>query len=447
MADHDDTVRALREALQQTPNNLPLRQHLAELLADQGRFEEAETEYRQALLQGPDRPPVKLGLAETFYRLGKTGQALVVVEDLLRSPERPARALLLHARLLLRGGAVEEAVRQYRAAVSGDPALADTDLARQLGLAEGPGSEVSDGRLRMAREEPPVELGDADLARPPVTFQDVGGMEIIKEEIRLKIIYPLTHPELYRTYGKATGGGILLYGPPGCGKTHLARATAGEISADFLAVGINEVLDMWIGRSERNLHEFFEQARRRRPCVLFFDEVDALGANRGDLRSSYARNLINQFLAEMDGLQASNEGVLILAATNAPWHLDVAFRRPGRFDRVLFVPPPDTAARATILRLLCRDKPLRDLDPEAVARQTDGYSGADLKAVVDVAVERKLREALREGVPQPLTTRDLLDALAAARPSTREWFAAARNYALYSNQGGLYDDVLKYLKL
>jgi SpoVK/Ycf46/Vps4 family AAA+-type ATPase len=263
----------------------------------------------------------------------------------------------------------------------------------------------------------------------------------------MKIIHPLTHPELYKAYGKAIGGGILLYGPPGCGKTHLARATAGEINASFLAVGIHEVLDMWLGNSERNLHELFEQARRIKPCVLFFDEVDALAASRSDLRGSGGRQLINQFLSETDGVQSSNDGLLILAATNAPWHLDPAFRRPGRFDRILFVPPPDRAARAAILRILARGKPVQDLDYDHLAKRTDQFSGADLKAVIDVAVEAKLREAMKAGVPQPLTTKDLANAAATVKPSTREWFATAKNYALYSNQGGIYDDILKYMKM
>jgi SpoVK/Ycf46/Vps4 family AAA+-type ATPase len=285
------------------------------------------------------------------------------------------------------------------------------------------------------------------IERPAVTFVDVGGLDSLKDEIRLKIIHPLTHGELYKAYGKAIGGGILMYGPPGCGKTHLARATAGEVKAGFLAVGINDILDMWLGQSERNLHELFEQARRNRPCVLFFDEVDALAASRADLRQSTARVLINQFLAELDGLQSSNEGVLILAATNAPWHLDAAFRRPGRFDRILFVPPPDVPARTAILRTLVRGKPVGELDFDVLAKKSEGFSGADLKAVVDVAIEAKLREAIKLGAPKPLTTKDLLTAAAALRPSTREWFSTARNYALYSNQGGAYDDILKYLKL
>jgi SpoVK/Ycf46/Vps4 family AAA+-type ATPase len=257
----------------------------------------------------------------------------------------------------------------------------------------------------------------------------------------------MSRPELYQAYGKPIGGGILMYGPPGCGKTYLARATAGEIKARFLAVGISDVLDMWIGQSEKNLHELFEQARQNAPCVLFFDEVDALGASRADMRHSAGRQLINQFLSELDGIRSSNDGVLILAATNAPWHLDSAFRRPGRFDRILFVPPPDADARGAILRILCRGKPVQDIDYEGLAKKLKDFSGADLKAVVDLAVEAKLREALKDGVPRPLGSKDLAESSSRVKPSTKEWFSTARNYALYANQGGLYDEIMKYLKL
>jgi len=178
-----------------------------------------------------------------------------------------------------------------------------------------------------------------------ITFADVGGMEDVKEQIRLKIIHPFQHPELYAAYGKRAGGGVLLYGAPGCGKTHIARATAGELGSSFLWIGLEDVLSMVFSESEQNLHELFEQARRSAPCVVFFDEVDALGARRSDLRTSPGRQLINQFLAELDGVATENEGILFLAATNAPWHVDDAFRRPGRFDRVVFVPPPDRDAR------------------------------------------------------------------------------------------------------
>jgi SpoVK/Ycf46/Vps4 family AAA+-type ATPase len=443
----DDALQALREALRLSPNNTALRQHLAETLLAHGRPEEAEKEFREALALAPNSLALKLGLARSFYQQNKHSHALVIIEDVVKNPTAPARAFLLHARLLAGIGEIAQAVSQYRHALELDRSVADAEFATRLGIgANETESEVVEGKVRASwQDEPPNAL--REIERPKVNFQDVGGMEKVKEEIRLKIIHPLTHPELYKAYGKPIGGGILMYGPPGCGKTYLARATAGEIKAGFIAVGINDVLDMWIGNSERNLHELFEQARTHTPCVLFFDEVDALGASRGDMRHHAGRQLINQFLAEMDGVKTSNEGVLILAATNAPWHLDSAFRRPGRFDRILFVPPPDASARASILRLHCRGKPIEDLDYDHLAKKTENFSGADLKAVVDVAIEKKLAEALKAGVPKPLLTKDLISAAGSLKPTTKEWFATARNYALYSNQGGIYDDILQYLKL
>lgn len=449
-ADHEsseDALQALREALRLSPNNTALRQHLAEMLLSHGQSEEAAKEFRDALGIAPNSVPLKLGLARAFYQQGKQSHALVIVEDLVKNPNAPARAFLLHARLLAGVGEIEKAVSEYRRAVELDKSVADLEFASRLGInAKESESEVVEGKVRASWQDDPAPA-EREIERPKITFKDVGGMEKVKEEIRLKIIHPLTHADLYKAYGKPIGGGILMYGPPGCGKTYLARATAGEIKASFIAVGINDVLDMWIGNSERNLHELFEQARNHTPCVLFFDEVDALGASRGDMRHHAGRQLINQFLSEMDGVKTSNEGVLILAATNAPWHLDSAFRRPGRFDRILFVPPPDAEARAAILRLQCRGKPVEEIDYDHVGKKTDHFSGADLKAVIDVAVERKLQEAMKAGVPKPLATKDLTAAAGTLKPTTKEWFATARNYALYSNQGGIYDDILQYLKV
>jgi SpoVK/Ycf46/Vps4 family AAA+-type ATPase len=204
---------------------------------------------------------------------------------------------------------------------------------------------------------------------------------------------------------------------------------------------------MWIGNSEKNLHEVFELARRNAPCVLFFDEVDAIGASRSDLKQSAMRHVINQFLSELDGVNNSNEGVLILAATNAPWSVDAAFRRPGRFDRIIFVEPPDLQAREEILRSILEEKPVEEIDFQKIARATEKFSGADLKAVVDITIEQKLREAMSKGSIQKVTTKDLLNAVKKHRPTTLEWFASARNYALYSNESGLYDDILRYLNI
>jgi len=274
-----DAIEALRAALQLSPDNLPLRQHLAQSLMGVGRFEEAEREYREALALAPQNADLKIGLAVSYLQQNKISQSLVVVEDLVKRQDAPAAARVLYARLLIRTGDIANAVAQYKLALEIDPQTADPALSDQLGVGDSAQGEVDDGRLREYAQPVGEEL-PAELERPKLTFADVGGMQVLKEEIGMKIIYPMQHPEMYKAYGKAIGGGILMYGPPGCGKTYLARATAGEIKASFLAVGINDVLEMWIGNSERNLHVIFEQARRNRPCVLFFDEVDALGGRR-----------------------------------------------------------------------------------------------------------------------------------------------------------------------
>jgi transitional endoplasmic reticulum ATPase len=255
------------------------------------------------------------------------------------------------------------------------------------------------------------------------------------------------HPELYKAYGKKIGGGILLYGPPGCGKTYLAKATAGQINAKFINVSLNDILDMWIGNSEKNLHEIFELARFNTPCVLFIDEIDALGASRSDMKQSGGRHLINQFLLELDGINNSNEGILILAATNTPWNLDPAFRRPGRFDRIIFVSPPDEVTRQSILKLKLKNKPVDVIDYGQIAKKTAHYSGADIDAIIDIAIESKLESSFADGIPKPIDTKDILNAIKKHKPSTQEWFMTAKNFAMFANDAGLYDDILTYLKI
>ncbi|MBT9546778.1 MAG: AAA family ATPase [Candidatus Sericytochromatia bacterium] len=468
---NEELVASLRAALAANPDNPHLHKHLGDILMAGEDLLGAEQEYRLALKLSPQDLGIKLALAEAFLKQEKHSASLVLVEDLLAEPNPSAQAHLLSAHLMARKGDIGRATHHYLKAREIQPGLQDPDLESRIPFFEPPDppqsqvpelpappgidlSQLSFFQLaaeseleRVPAQSFPEEPGFLPLEKPDLGFADVGGMSQVKEEIELKIIHPLKHPELYAAYGKSAGGGILMYGPPGCGKTHLARATAGEVNASFLAVGINDILDMWMGQSERNLHQIFEQARASTPCVLFFDEVDALGASRSDMRQSAGRHLINQFLLELDGIQARNEGVLILAATNAPWHLDPAFRRPGRFDRILFVPPPDQESREAILKLILSGKPTEGIDYTTLAKKSEGLSGADLKALVDRAVEMRLREAIKSGSPAPLRQKDLLQALKQTRSTVQEWLTSARNYALYANQSGFYDDVLHYLKL
>ncbi|RVX45576.1 ATPase family protein associated with various cellular activities (AAA) [Nonomuraea polychroma] len=459
----DGGLQALREAARLSPDNLPLRRHLADQLLKKGYLAEAEAEFRAALVLAPKDTDVVAGLAEAFVRQSAHGEALAVLEPFLADFHAyPPRMGILAARALLGEGEQGKAAYRYYEAISRDPSLADPELAERLPIPIVPSKSAPAAPPAPAAPAPAYAAlagapapsaadsapGGAEVERSKHTFADVAGMEAVKEALRVKLLLPIQQPELFAAYGKRAGGGVLLYGPPGAGKTHLARAAAGELGASFVNVGLADILDMYVGSSERNLRATFDLARRNRPCVLFFDEVDALAARRSDMRQAHTRQLVNQFLAELDGVdQDANEGVLVLAATNAPWYIDVAFRRPGRFDQLVFVPPPDTAARAAILRILCRDKPLAEMDFDAVARATEHYVGADLKGLVDRAVEVKLQQSISAGRAIPLSTADLLAAAQGTRPSSvREWMATARNYVLHANESGAWDELMPWIK-
>jgi SpoVK/Ycf46/Vps4 family AAA+-type ATPase len=225
----------------------------------------------------------------------------------------------------------------------------------------------------------------------------------------------------------------------------LARATAGECGLPFSNVRIEDILDPYYGISERNLHDAFVQARRFAPCVLFLDELDAVAFARRKHHGNVGRQLVDQLLQELDAIGADNDNILVLAATNAPWDVDEAMKRPGRFDRVVFVPPPDAPARERVLELHLAGRPTDAIDVGRIAKRTPLFSGADLGALVERAVDLVIDEALERGEERPLTTDDLEQALDDMRPSTLEWIATARNYVEFANQSGRYDEVAAFL--
>jgi SpoVK/Ycf46/Vps4 family AAA+-type ATPase len=370
------------------------------------------------------------------------------VAELLAAAERVPEALphVTHALTVQPGDTAAIALLQRLGAMLAAPATPQPPTEFDWGQAE---DQVRDVRQpAFAQDSPSAVTEDVDLAeRPSLRLADVGGMEQVKQRLELSFLGPIRNPQLASAFGATAAGGLLLYGPPGCGKTFIARAVAGEIGARFSEFGVADVLDMWTGSSERNLAQIFAAARRNAPCVLFFDEVDALGHKRSHLTtSSSMRNTVNQLLSEMDSLGGRNDGVFVLGATNHPWDVDSALRRPGRFDRMLLVLPPDGAAREAILRHHLRDRPLAGVDLGKIARATEHYSGADLAHLCTTAAERALAESMRSGRLVPLTTRDLLTAAREVQPSTGPWFAAARNVALFGNTDGSYDELAAYLK-
>lgn len=364
-----------------------------------------------------------------------------------------AEAMPSEVRALLMLGKVDEAEARYRVVVAANPTLEDPDLLEAI-LAErtpedGPSNVIALATATPTPTDPDAEREQVRLAygaETGINFSDVGGHADVKKQIERRIIAPFRKPSLFAKFRRKAGGGVLLYGPPGCGKTLLARATAGECEARFINVPTTDVLDKYIGEPERKLAAIFEDARRETPCVLFFDELEALAGKRGSGSTRYEMSIVSTFLAELDGFAQNNEGVLILAATNMPWAVDPAFRRSGRFDRLLFVPPPDKVAREEILRLQLAQRPVDPaLNPGSIAKQTTGFSGADLGNLVDTAADFAIEESIEAGGEVAINAEHLKEALEEVKPTTAEWLTTARNFAKYGNSGGQYDEISKFI--
>jgi AAA+ superfamily predicted ATPase len=437
MSTDSSVIAAIEAAVKADPENAELRLHLATLLLKARRAQESLDHCQKILAARPDHLGALHGAAEASDLLGDRQRG--------EGYRRIAAALGGAAGAAGEAGGAGEAIEEskpveLKSLAEGLEEVFGPDRGRRdddEGEGKAAPRRVADGETSEGVWE--VESSDVKLS-------DVAGMEEVKRRLQLSLLAPLRNPEMMKLYGKSLRGGLLLYGPPGCGKTFIARAVAGELGARFVSVGLADVLDMYIGQSERNLREIFETARRNAPCVLFIDEIDALGRKRSLQRHSGGRDVVNQLLSEMDSIGNDNRGVFILSATNHPWDVDTALRRPGRFDRTLLVLPPDAPARAAILRYHLGERPAEGIDLRWLAEKTDGHSGADLAHVVESAAEMAMEESIASGRPRPIRQDDFKRALKEIKPSTRPWFEVARNYAMFANEGGMYDDLLEYLR-
>ncbi|MFG3114617.1 AAA family ATPase [Streptomyces sp. NPDC048197] len=455
MSAESPLIQSMRSAVAAAPDDVPLRLHLAELLLTAGLGDAAVSEVAVALQHAPGdgqaRELMVRALAGTSAP--EPGEAALPSAPQTPAPGHPAGPPAPTAQSPAPAPqqspapAPEQGSAPTPAPAPVQPPKFDWKAAEdQVGDAVPP--RFVEAPLAVDGSGDPGDAAAWEVERPgAVRLADVGGMQEVKERLEAAFLAPLRNPELRRLYGKSLRGGLLLYGPPGCGKTFIARAVAGELGASFLSVSVNDVLDMWIGNSERNMHELFQTARRQAPCVVFLDELDALGGKRSRTQSAGMRNTVNQLLTELDGVEAeANEGVFVLAATNVPWDVDIALRRPGRLDRTLLVLPPDAPAREAILRYHLRERPIENVDLGKLVKATDGLSGADLAHVCEAAAEHALLDSARTGTVRMIGMTDLLAAAGQVAPSTEPWFAAARNVAMYANDGGMYDDLVAYLK-
>lgn len=254
--------------------------------------------------------------------------------------------------------------------------------------------------------------------KPDIHFDDIAGLEEVKEQIRLKLLYPFTHPEIAEKYGVHPGGGMLLYGPPGTGKTMIAQAVAGEIDAAFFSITPSEVMSQWVGVAEQNITRLFAEAESYPLSVIFFDEMESLSPKRRQSGSTIMVRVVPQLLAELDGFSKRRNPLLLIGATNEPWSLDPAMLRPGRLDRLVYVPPPDLVARQKILEMNLRQVPLdADINLLSIAEQAQGFSGADIAELAKRTRENVFSEAIHLGIFRDICQDDFLKIVDGMQPS------------------------------
>lgn len=421
----DPVIAAMAAAVAAQPDVLDLRVHLIELLIARSRFVDALGECSTGLSQTPDEPRLLALLRQCADEVAGAAPT--------RTSEDPQTGPVAAGDDNPNGGAA--------------PAAPEFDwqaAERQLGI----DPDTAHGH-RLGVDEPAQPLDEHDagvLERSPLMLRDVGGMQDVKRQLELTLFGPLRNPELARAFKTSSRGGLLLYGPPGCGKSFIANAVAGELGASFYNIGIADVMHSGFGESEQHLQAIFDVARRNTPCVLFFDELDALGHKRSALNAGGLRPVVNQLLMEMDSGTSDNEGVYILGATNHPWDVDTALRRPGRFDRMIFVSPPDTEARAAILAYHLRDRPVVGVDLDQLARRTEGFTGADLAHICNLATQHAMAASIETGQVQPVTGREIAAAVSQTRPSSAAWFESVRSVLEFANTDGSFDELARYLR-
>jgi len=321
----------------------------------------------------------------------------------------------------------DQAIEAYNKALKINPNFKDAQnrlelvLAKKEKMAKEQAAAPSAGGRETKIEEGQIKEV-AFLERPKMNFTNVAGMDQLKEIIKKYIVYPFVNPKLAEKYGMKAGGGVMLYGPPGCGKTFIAKATAGECQANFINARISDIVDMYAGNTEKNLHKMFETARKNVPAILFFDEMEALGGKREGEQQQHMKMAVNQMLAEMDGIESSTENVLVMGATNMPWDVDPALRRSGRFGTMVYIPPPDWKSRAAIFKLECRNRPLAWIAWNRLAMATMGYSSADIKQIVKEAAMIPWEQEFKTGKGRSITTGDFIRVMRQRKSTLPPWY-------------------------
>ena len=313
--------------------------------------------------------------------------------------------------------------------------------------------EATKSKKSKASEEEKSKEKIKDLVlveKPKLKFKDIAGLDEVKERIKEAIVYPFTYPEEYKYFGVNPGGGILLYGPPGCGKTMLAAAAAAECDAVFINLKISDIKDKYVGESEKNIKQVFELAHSYERAILFFDEIDAMAGERSSSKESHEKSLVNELLAQMDALESKGtpRNSLVLAATNQPWSVDLALRRSGRFDSAVFIPNPDQKAREKIFQINLKSRPVgKSVKLNTLAEMTKGYASAEIVDICDRAAKIPLRERLRENKQRrEISVDDFNQAIKEKNSVLPAWYSRSLKEIDHSGEIDMFQDLIKAAK-
>ncbi len=418
LSDYGNASSYALATLKLAPNNDNVLNILGLMASENNDLNAALDYFNRALIVVPKDSVILANRARVFYKMGKYEEAIADCNKSLGFRPKSDWVLLQRARCYVKLNRKNDAINDLKGSLAITPNYTDAlDLLSELS-----------GGIRLTEEDVKRGLTSFNTPEiPKITFSDVVGMDALKDELRNAVIYPFLNPDLAKEYDIRIGGGILLYGPPGCGKTWIIKAAAGGAKLNFIDVRISDIMDVWIGNSERNIHNVFELARKNSPCILFFDEIDALGAKRESVTTSSIRQVINTFLTELDGASSSNDKILVVGATNIPWGVDYAISRPGRLGNFIYVPAPDHTARSALFKHYLKTKPVEeDIDYEKLADATQFFSTADIAFVTGEAAKIPWNIAIKTGVKRKVNMEDLTSVISKQKPVLPEWYENAR---------------------
>ncbi len=364
------------------------------------------------------------GLIRYYYQKNQ-GEAFEDFKKAIELRDTYARAHDMLGLCYQNQGDTEKAIHHYERAVTLDPNLREAQKA-----------------LENLKEESKKMVVKGEVST--TDFTAIAGMDELKKKLQIKVLEPLKNPELAKKFKQQIAGGLILYGPPGCGKTYIIRALAGEAKMKLFIAKVSDILDKWVGNSEKNLHMLFEQARKEKPSIIFMDELDGLGWRRSQEDHSWERNFISQLLVELDNGDGKNNGIIILGATNAPWFLDAALKRSGRFGTTIYVPAPDEKTRMHLFEMYTKDLPLEPKLPyKEFARKTQGYSCADVQSICERAAQKAYERSISENKESVLTRQDIEDSILQERSDIIEWFASLPHSLSLDEMKTLYPELFE----